>query len=46
MKLLIVSPAILMYILLLSSTSEKEKFIKANPAEYDHALRNPFITTL
>ena len=41
MKSLKVYLTILICILLLSSSSEKEKYIKVKPAEYFHALRNP-----
>jgi hypothetical protein len=43
MKSLMVSLTILICILLLSSYSERGKFIKVNPAEYVHALRNPLM---
>jgi hypothetical protein len=43
MKAFVVFSTILICILLLSSTSEKEKYLKVSPAEYDHALRNPLM---
>ena len=43
MRSLLVSSAIIICILLLSSSGEKEKYIKVNPAEYDRALHNPLM---
>lgn len=43
MKSLIISSTIFISVLLLSSSIENEKYIKVNPAEYDHALRNPLM---
>ena len=43
MKSLKVSSTILICILLLSSSGEKEKYITVKPAEYVHALRNPLM---